>query len=109
MKRKNPCAKEVQSEKGCAVPSPLTCPSTKKSDGTKEFATTDSMDGCNVLPETQFVVNTTRVLSVVDSLPPTTATTATTTAATTAVFVELPQTPQDNLRSARAVRGTLTS
>ena len=58
----------------CAVPSPLTCPSTKKLDGTKEFATTDSMDGCNVLSETQFVgnrlrVDTTRVLSVGGSLP----------------------------------------
>ena len=35
---------------GCTVPSPLTWPFTKKSDGTKEFATTDSMDCCNVLP-----------------------------------------------------------
>ena len=72
MKRKNPCAKEMQSEKGCTVSSPLTCRSTKKSDGTKEFATTDSMDGCNVKPETQFVgtrlrVGTTRVLSVLGS------------------------------------------
>ena len=61
--------------RGCTVPSPLTWPSTKKSDGTKEFATTDSMDGCNVLPETQFVgtrlrVDITRVLSVGGKLPP---------------------------------------
>ena len=75
MKRKNPCAKEAESEKGGTVPSPLTWPSTNKSDGTKEFATTDSMDGCNVLPETQFVgtrlrVDTTRVLFVGGSLPP---------------------------------------
>ena len=60
---------------GCTVPSPLTSPSTKKSDGTKEFATTDSMNGCNVLPDTQFVgtrqrVDTTRVLSVGGTLPP---------------------------------------
>ena len=63
---------------GCTVPSltlTLTCPSTKKSDGTKEFATTDSMDGCNVLPEIQFVgtrlqVDITRVLSVRGSSPP---------------------------------------
>ena len=44
-------------------------PCTKKSDGTKEFVTTDSMDGCSVLPETQFVgtrlrVDATWVLSV---------------------------------------------
>ena len=55
--------------RGCAVPSPLTRPSTKKSDGTIEFVMTDSMDGCNVLPEIQFVrtrlrVDTTWVLSV---------------------------------------------
>ena len=61
--------------RGCTVHSPLTWPSTKKSDGTKEFATTDSMDGCNVLPETKFVgtrlrVDTTRVFSVGGSLPP---------------------------------------
>ena len=58
----------------CTVPGKLTSPSTKKSDRTKEFATTDSMDGCNVLPDTQFVgtslrVDTTRVLSVGSSLP----------------------------------------
>ena len=55
--------------RGCTVPSPLTWPSTRKSDGTKEFATTDSMDGCSVLPDTKFVgtrlhMDTTRVLSV---------------------------------------------
>ena len=58
----------------CTVPSPLTWPSTKKSDGTKEFATTDSMDGWNVLPETQFVgtrlrVDTSRVLSAGVTFP----------------------------------------
>ena len=61
--------------RGCTVPSPLTWPSTKKSDGTKEFAMTDLMDGCNVLPETQFVgtrlrVDTTWVFSVGGSIPP---------------------------------------
>ena len=66
---------KLKVRRGCTVPSPLTCTSTKKSDGTKEFATTDSMDGCNVLPETQFVgtrlrVDTTRVLSVGGNLPP---------------------------------------
>ena len=60
--------------RGCTVTSPLTCTSTKKSDCTKEFATIDSMHGCNVLLETQFVgtrlrVDTTRVLSVGCSLP----------------------------------------
>ena len=67
--------KKFNVRRGCTVPSPLTSPSTKKYDGTKEFATTDSMDGCNVLPETQFVgtrlrVYTTQVLSVGGSLPP---------------------------------------
>ena len=61
--------------RGCTVPSPLTWPSTKKSDGTKEYATTDSMDGCNVLPETQFVgtrlrMDTIQLFSVRGSLPP---------------------------------------
>ena len=67
--------KKFKVRRGCTSPSPLTWPSTKKSDGTKEFATTDSMDGWNVLPEIQFVgtrlrVDTTRVLSVGGSLPP---------------------------------------
>ena len=60
--------------RGCIVPSSPTWPSTKKCDGTKEFVTIDSMDGCSVLPETQFVgfrlrLDTTRVLSVGNSLP----------------------------------------
>ena len=67
--------KKLKVRRGCTVPSPLTSPSTKKSDGTKDLAMTDSMDGCNVLPETQFVgthlrVDTTQVLSVGGSLPP---------------------------------------
>ena len=67
--------KKSKVRRGCKVPSPLTSPSTKKSDGTKEFVTTDSMDGCNVLPDTQFVgtrlrVDTTWVLSVGGSIPP---------------------------------------
>ena len=66
--------KKFKVRMGCTVPSPLTWPLTKKSDGTKEFAMTESMDGCNVLPETQFVgtrlrVDTTQVLSVGDSFP----------------------------------------
>ena len=61
--------------RGCTVPSPLILPSTKKSDGTKAFSTTNSMDDCNVLPEKQFVetrlrVDTTRVLSVGGFPPP---------------------------------------
>ena len=61
--------------RGCTVPSPLTCPSTNKSDGTNEIASTDSMDGCSVLPDTQFVetllrVDATRALSVGGSLAP---------------------------------------
>ena len=66
--------KRLKVRRGCTVSSPLTWSSTKKSDGTKEFAMTDSKDGCSVLPENQFVwtrlrVDTTRVLSVVSSLP----------------------------------------
>ena len=41
--------------RGCTVPSSLTLASTKKSDGTKKFATTGSVDDCSVLPEAQFV------------------------------------------------------
>ena len=45
-----------------------------KSDGIIEFATSDSMDGCSILPESQFVwtrlhVDTTRVLYVGGSPP----------------------------------------
>ena len=36
-------------------PSEQTWPSTKKSDGKEQFATTGSMDGCSILPETQIV------------------------------------------------------
>ena len=66
---------KLKVRRGCTVSNPLTWPSTKKSDGIKEFATTDSMDGCNVLPETKFVgtrlrVDTTQVLSVKGNLPP---------------------------------------
>ena len=61
--------KKLKVRRGCTVPSPLTWPSTNKSDGTKEFATTDSMDGCSVQAESQFVgsrmrVDTTWALSV---------------------------------------------
>ena len=65
---------KLKVRRGCTVPSQLTWPSTKKSDGTKEFATTDSMDGCKVLPETQSFrtrlrVDTTRVLYVGVTFP----------------------------------------
>ena len=61
--------------RGCTVPSPLTWPSTKKSDGTEKLAMTGSVDVCSVLPETQFVVtrlrvDTARVLAVAGSLYP---------------------------------------
>ena len=66
--------KKLIVRRGCTVFSPLTWPFTKKFDGTKEFATTDSMDGWNVQPETQIVgtrlrVNTTRVLCVCGGFP----------------------------------------
>ena len=62
--------------RGCTVPSRLTWPSNKKSDGAEGFVTNGSVDGCNVLPETMFVgtrlrEHTTMVLSVWGSLPPT--------------------------------------
>ena len=57
----------------CTVPRPLISPSTKMSDGIKEFATAVSVDGSSVLLETQFFwtrlrTYTTRVLSVWGSL-----------------------------------------
>ena len=60
--------KKFNVRRGCTVPSPLTWPSTKKSDGTETLATTGSVDGCSVLPEIQLVgtrlrVETTQVLS----------------------------------------------
>ena len=59
--------KKLKVRRGCTVSSPLTWPSNKESDSTKVFATSDSMDGSSVLPETKFVgtsmsVDTTRVL-----------------------------------------------
>ena len=45
MERLKGCAEEVQGEKGCTVPSPLTWPPTQKSDGTDEFVTTGSVIG----------------------------------------------------------------
>ena len=61
--------------RGSTVPSPLTWPSTEKSDGMEKFAMTGSLDGCSVLPETQFVgtclrINTTQVFSVGGFLSP---------------------------------------
>ena len=58
----------------CTVSSPLTWPSNKKSDGTDEFATTGSVDGCSIRPETHFNgtrlhVDTTQVLSVGAPVP----------------------------------------
>ena len=38
-----------------SVPIRLTWPTTMKSDGTKKFMMTGSVDCCNVLPEKQFV------------------------------------------------------
>ena len=66
--------KKFKVRRGCTVPSPLSWPSTKKFDGTEVFATTGSVDGCSILPETQFVethlrVNTTQVLSGESSFP----------------------------------------
>ena len=55
--------------RGCTFPSPLTRPSTKIPNGEEEFVMTSSVNGCSILPETQFVgthlrVDSTRVLSV---------------------------------------------
>ena len=61
--------KKYEVRRGCTVSRKQTWPYTKKSDGTEEFVMTDSMDGCSVLPESQFVgtrlrVNTTRDIYV---------------------------------------------
>ena len=66
--------KKLKVRRGCTVHSPLTWPFTKKSNGTKVLAMTDSMDGCSVLPESQYVgtrlrMDTTQVLSVGGYLP----------------------------------------
>ena len=58
--------KKLRVRRECTFSSPLTGPSTKKSDGTKEFVTTGSVDRFNILMETKFVetrlgVDTTRV------------------------------------------------
>ena len=47
--------KKLNVRKGCTAPTPLTCPNTKKYDGTEKFATTGSVDGCSILPEIQCV------------------------------------------------------
>ena len=67
--------KELKVGRGQTVPSPLTCPSTKKSDGTEELVVTGSVDGCSFLPDTQFVgtplrMGTTQILSVGGFLAP---------------------------------------
>ena len=49
--------------RGCTVPSPQTWHSTKIFDGTELCATTGSMDGCNILPETQIVGTSLRVVT----------------------------------------------
>ena len=64
---------KLRERRGAQSPA-TTWPSTKNSDGTNEFATTDSRDGCSVLQETQFVgtrmrVDTTRFSYVWVSLP----------------------------------------
>ena len=75
MKRKNPCAKEAQSEKRVHSPQPTNLTIHQEIRWHKRVCKTDSMDGCNVLPQTQFVgirlrVDTTRVFFVRGSLPP---------------------------------------
>ena len=60
--------------RGCTDCNPITWPSTKKSEGSKKFATTGSVDCCSILQENQFVmihlrVDITWVLSVAGSLP----------------------------------------
>ena len=43
--------KKLKVKRGCTVPRP----SIEKSNGSKKLATTGSVDGCNMLPQTQFV------------------------------------------------------
>ena len=52
--RINNVLKKFKVKNGCAVPSPLTWSSIKKSDGSEEFAMTGSVDSCSVLPEYQY-------------------------------------------------------
>ena len=64
-----PCANEYCSERGVHSPRQLAWHSTMKFDGTEKFVMTGSVDGCIILPETQFVgthlhVDTTRALAV---------------------------------------------
>ena len=71
---RNHALKKLRVRMGCTVPSPLTWPATKKSDGAENFATTGSVDGCRFLPETKCVVTrprlgNTRVLYGRDFLP----------------------------------------
>ena len=55
LRARNQVLKMLKVRRGCTVPSPLSRPSTTKSNGTEEFATTNSVDGCSVSPETQFI------------------------------------------------------
>ena len=60
---------KLKVRRGCTVHSLLIWHSIKKSEDTQELTTTGSMDGCSVMPVTQFVgtrlpVDTTRVLCV---------------------------------------------
>ena len=60
---------KLEVRRGYIVPRPLTWPSTKKSYDTEKLEMTGSVDGCSVLPETQFFetglcMDTTRLLSV---------------------------------------------
>ena len=47
--------KKLKVRRGCTVPSPLSWPSTNKSDGTEQFTMTGLVDGCSIMLETQFV------------------------------------------------------
>ena len=52
---------KVKVRRGCIVPSPLNFPSTRKSNGTEQIASTGSMVDCSVLLEIQLVGNHLRV------------------------------------------------
>ena len=70
----NHILKMLRVRRWCTVTSPLTWPSTNKSVGAEELEMKGSVDGCSVLPETQFVrtckhVDTTLVSYVRDFRP----------------------------------------
>ena len=47
--------KKLKVRRGCIVPNQSTWPTTKKSNRAENVATTGSVDGCSILPETKLL------------------------------------------------------